>query len=308
MESEIFSPQIISSVDGMGFIPQNGFPTVFKDLLSRSVLNGGKRLRPKLLLLISEHLQLPLSSLLVYAKVVEWIHAASLCHDDVVDQATTRRGAPSINMLRGNKLAVLAGDYLLAQAIRQLVDLQNPTILTFAAQTIQELALGESLQLEMRENSAYDQEGLLQVASCKTGSLMGLTTAIPYAFSGASDGLCQQALQFGRHLGIAFQQIDDCLDFASTSLKDQFQDLKNGQMNFVLYALSQRHAEVFNYLGEDHIPDHVISGDNLKEAISEVKLMAHNHLLQASKLLDKMPGGRSPQLLRLLYLLEKREK
>ena len=297
MENILFTPTILQAIGNLSFVPNQGIPKVYAELFSKSVLSGGKRLRPKLLCLTAEHLSLSLDTVLPYAQVVEWIHAASLCHDDVVDQATLRRGLPSINCLAGNKLAVLAGDFLLAHAIRELTSMGNSAVLDLASKTIQDLAYGETLQLDLAQGADAQLEKLVEVARCKTGSLMGLAVAIPYLVSNHASW--QIAYQFGCRLGVAFQQIDDCLDFSMTSLKDHFQDLQNGQINFVLYALMQNETSDLEKLVADQ--------RKLQKAVEQTRALAWDSVAHALSLLEKLPGARSAQLEQVANFIIKRE-
>lgn len=305
MIQSILSEKIAKSLSGIDFSASQTFPSAFGELLSQSVLLGGKRLRPLLLLLVSEHLGLPLEKMAPYAKLVEWIHAASLSHDDVVDQATSRRGLPSINSLEGNKRAVLAGDYLLGQVIRELVDLGNPQILSLSAVAIQQLAQGEWLQLKMIEEKKFTLSQLIQVAEWKTASLMSLCCGIPYLWSEKND--VNLALNFGKFIGVAFQQIDDCLDFSKSSLKDQWLDLKNGQLNFVLFHLTQSNPKLFeSFFNGDFSPEY-LSLNEIQDAVCKVKAMAHENLQNAINLLNQLPGAKSQELSTLCHLIENRE-
>ena len=130
------------------------------DLLQQTVLIGGKRLRPLLTFLMGQFFGLDLDACELPARAIEQVHAASLSHDDVVDNASTRRGKPSINVVASNKKAVLAGDYLLANVIVDLATLNRPDVVSEMAQVIRDLAEGEWLQLDAAQNRAYTRESL----------------------------------------------------------------------------------------------------------------------------------------------------
>jgi geranylgeranyl pyrophosphate synthase len=264
-------------------------------LLERTVLLGGKRLRPLLNLLVGDFLGVDHKQLKVFAESIERVHAASLAHDDVIDEATERRGAPSINALAGNKRAVLAGDYLLADVIVKLSDLGNIAILREMSGVIQELSEGEWLQLEARETRKYSEEMLTKVASHKTASVMrfcALAPAHTLTIDAAKKETILNSLRnFGEYLGVAFQEIDDTLDYSENSQKDQGLDLKNGTINKVLYRwLSKNptlkaHYEAGNDLSFSDIEKTRASFD---DACAEIKQEALERLEKAQMELYKV--------------------
>ena len=175
---------------------------------------GGKRLRPALVVLSAGahgyqgtmHHQL--------AAVVEFIHTATLLHDDVVDESALRRGQPTANSLFGNAASVLVGDFVYSRAFQMMVEAGSMRILEILAEATNTIAEGEVLQLMNCHNPDIDEAGYLQVIRCKTAKLFEAATRIG-ALLGGADKVAEEAMaRYGAHLGTAFQLIDDVLDYS----------------------------------------------------------------------------------------------
>ncbi len=266
-------------------------------LLQRSVLVGGKRLRPLLTYLMADFLDIPPKDVKLLAETIELVHAASLSHDDVIDGATTRRGIPSINIQSSNKMAVLAGDYLLADVIIQLSRLNRPDLLHEMAKVIKDLTEGEWIQSDASKNRCYTREIIAEVACLKTSSVMSWCFVAPCLAKGLPENFINYARELGTHLGLAFQLIDDTLDFSENSNKDNLLDLDNGIVNAVLFELLELNPELKNrYLKGEKIAD-VWEPSHLEEAISMVRRNAEDHLVRCHQILDilcrEIPDGRS---------------
>ncbi|GAM22902.1 hypothetical protein SAMD00019534_060770, partial [Acytostelium subglobosum LB1] len=175
----------------------------------------GKRIRPTIILLLSRALgHLSATTQLSLAEICEMIHTASLVHDDVIDDAATRRDVPSINHTHSNKLAILCGDFLLARSSVILAGLKNHEVTELMATVISDLVEGEFMQIKSAGNSfdAYMKKTYLKTASLITNSCR--STAV---LAGADRAMIDLATDFGKHLGLAFQIVDDLLDFTSSS-------------------------------------------------------------------------------------------
>ena len=224
-------------------IPSKNCHEAVDDLLANSVLLGGKRLRPLLTYLFADFFGLDLANVDIPARAIEMVHAASLAHDDVIDEATHRRGAPSINIQASNKRAVLAGDYLLAAVIGELCTLENTALVSQMAWVIEELASGEWVQSDAVGSRLYTKEILDEIALKKTSSVMSWCAVAPALLASGSPIAIEKARSFGAHLGLAFQYLDDTLDFGGDSQKDTLLDLQNGQVNSVVYDWLILHPE-----------------------------------------------------------------
>ena len=203
---------------------------------------GGKRVRPALLLLVSKSLangqETPHA--LELAAVVEFIHTATLLHDDVVDESTLRRGRETANAAFGNAASVLVGDFLYSRAFQMMVkpnDLRVMEILSDATNTIAE---GEVLQLLNMNDPEVDEQSYLQVIRYKTAKLFEASTELGAILAKANVERQQEAAAFGRHIGTAFQLMDDLLDYtaeASQMGKNAGDDLREGKPTLPLIYL-----------------------------------------------------------------------
>ena len=257
-------------------------------ILSKSVLRGGKRLRPLLTFLVAHLFKVDFKIITPYARASELVHAASLSHDDVIDNATMRRGAPSINILASNKKAVLAGDYLLSSVIVDLCSAGNLELVHEMSLVIKDLSEGEWLQLDLIEDRNYTRELIREVAMKKTSSVMSYCSVAPAILSGADKATIELCREFGRHLGLAFQLIDDTLDYSGSSLKDQELDLKNGIVNAVVYEMFEKNPELFLRFKNGENLEEVVLNISFKEYSDLVTLEAHKHLEEAKIILEKL--------------------
>jgi all-trans-nonaprenyl-diphosphate synthase len=207
---------------------------------------GGKHLRPAIVLLISRatiteditarHRRL--------AEITEMIHTASLVHDDVVDESDVRRGVPTVHSLFGNRIAVLAGDFLFAQSSWYLANLNNLDVVKLLSEVIMDLATGEIQQGLNRFNTDLSTETYLQKSYYKTASLIANSSKAAGLISETSRETAEHLYNYGRHLGLSFQIVDDILDFTSstdTLGKPAGSDLKSGNLTApALYALEEK--------------------------------------------------------------------
>ena len=212
-------------------------------LLKRTVLRKGKRLRPILTHLMGNLLGLRPEEVKLYADSIELVHAASLSHDDVIDQAITRRGIPSINT-EGNKSAVLAGDFLLARVMSDLAVRGRRELVKEMGDVVASLSWGEWLQLEASRHRRYNREILEQIALHKTAAVMTWCIVAPAYMASFPPTLLEHCRRLGREFGLAFQWMDDILDFSPHSAKEPLLDLKNGLVNAVVYEHLDRHSEL----------------------------------------------------------------
>ncbi|KAI3431341.1 hypothetical protein D9Q98_004398 [Chlorella vulgaris] len=181
------------------------------------------------------------------AEITELIHVASLLHDDVIDSSGTRRGKKSLNAVVGNKVAILAGDFLLARASVSLASLQNSEAIMLMSQSLEHLVAGEILQLTADADEAASMDHYLRKTYCKTASLMANSCKAVAVLGGHSQADCHAASEYGRHVGLAFQLVDDIMDFTCTASemgKPGLNDLRSGLATApVLYA-AEEHAEL----------------------------------------------------------------
>lgn len=204
---------------------------------------GGKRLRPALLLLCCGALGYEGQQRFNMAAVVEFIHTATLLHDDVVDDSAMRRGSPTANARFGNPASVLVGDFLYSRAFQMMVDTQSMRIMAVLADATNIIAEGEVMQLMNMHNAGLDEAGYLQVIRSKTAKLFEASARVGAILSGASAPLEEACAQYGQALGTAFQVIDDVLDYtgdAAVMGKNLGDDLREGKATLPLIAAMQR--------------------------------------------------------------------
>ncbi len=249
-------------------------------LLKNTVLQGGKRLRPLLCFLVADLFGVTCDEINPYARAIELVHAASLTHDDVVDNATLRRGRPSINVASSNKKAVLVGDYLLADVIVSLSKRGNVKLVTEMAKIIKDLAEGEWLQLQMSEDKNYTKERITQIAKLKTASVMSWCTISPAILANASDDLVTLSRSFGNNLGMAFQLIDDAMDFRSAveADKDNNLDFANGIINSVVYELFINSQTLFKQYKSGETLNLFNYESELMAAVKTIRLNAKTYI------------------------------
>ncbi len=210
---------------------------------------GGKRLRPGIVLLISraispDGLLTPRHRRL--AEITEMIHTASLVHDDVVDEAATRRGVATVHSRFNHRVAVLAGDFLFAQASWHLANLDNLDVVKLLSRVIMDLADGEVRQGLFRYDTGQSFEAYIEKSYCKTASLMANSARAAGVLSDLPVERLEALYRFGRQLGLAFQVVDDILDFTGNDQqlgKPAASDLASGYLTApALYALQERPA------------------------------------------------------------------
>jgi len=175
---------------------------------------GGKRLRPMLVLLASGALEYRGSDHIQLAAVIEFLHTATLLHDDVVDVSNLRRGRPTANAEFGNAPSVLVGDFIYSRAFQMLVGLGDMGIMRLISDTTNTIAEGEVLQLTKAGDPDTDLEAYLQVITTKTAVLFGAATRGSALLANADADIAEHLYQYGLNLGIAFQLIDDVLDYS----------------------------------------------------------------------------------------------
>lgn len=202
---------------------------------------GGKRLRPTLLLLTARLFGATTDCALRLAAVVEMIHTATLVHDDVIDVAKTRRGRPSTNVVWGNHTAVLAGDWLYMQAFQVALRERNFHILDVLILLTQMMVEGELLQLERLDRIDNSETDYMELVDRKTASLFSACARLGAVAANAGEADENKLGEFAWNLGMAFQLVDDILDFTSTEKilgKPAGNDLREGKVTLpMIYAL-----------------------------------------------------------------------
>ncbi|MFS8775218.1 solanesyl diphosphate synthase [Synechococcus sp. O70.2] len=278
---------------------------------------GGKGIRPAIVLLIArattpdgeitpQHWRL--------AEITEMIHTASLMHDDVIDTATVRRGVSTVNTLFDNRVAVLAGDYLFGQAAWYLANLDNLEVVKLLSKVIMDLPEGEVRQSLTRFDPDVSLEEYLAKSFYKTASLISGSAKAAGLLSGVSPEVADRLFDFGCNLGIAFQIVDDLLDFtgsAETLGKPVGSDLIQGNLTApVLFALEefpQMRELILRELAEPQDLQQVLEWVYQSEGIPRSRQLARDYAQRAAEALQVLPDSEARQaLLQMVdYVLER---
>ncbi|HEX2827199.1 MAG TPA: octaprenyl diphosphate synthase [Burkholderiales bacterium] len=207
------------------------------------IAGGGKRLRPLLLVLSARACGYEGTHHHELAAVVEFIHTATLLHDDVVDESGLRRGRPTANALFGNSASVLVGDFVYSRAFQMMVGVENIEVLRVLADATNVIAEGEVMQLMNCRNADLDEQGYLQVIRYKTAKLFEAATRLGAVLGRSGPAIEQAMAAYGAHLGTAFQLIDDVLDYSGDQGvigKNVGDDLAEGKATLPLIYVMKR--------------------------------------------------------------------
>lgn len=216
--------------------------------LSQYIINsGGKRLRPMLVLLASRAFEYSGDQHINLAAVVEFIHTATLLHDDVVDASELRRGQETANALWGNEASVLVGDFLYSRAFQMMVDADSMRVMTVLADATNIIAEGEVMQLMNCNDPDTTELKYLEVIRCKTAKLFEAAARLGSILGGGTPEQESAIADYGMHLGTAFQLVDDALDYSATSAeigKNIGDDLAEGKPTLpLIYAMRKGSAD-----------------------------------------------------------------
>jgi all-trans-nonaprenyl-diphosphate synthase len=271
---------------------------------------GGKRIRPGIVLLISKAIA-PDGSLSPrhrrLAEITEMIHTASLVHDDVVDEAATRRGVATVHSRFNHRVAVLAGDFLFAQASWHLANLDDLEVVKLLSRVIMDLADGEVRQGLYRYDTGQSFETYLEKSYCKTASLIANSARAAGVLSELPPAQLDDLYRFGRQLGLAFQVVDDILDFTSSDQqlgKPAASDLASGYLTApALYALEERPGlarlieREFSQEGDLELALEMVRGC---EAIARSRALAEGFAREAYAAIEWLPPSDPRSALRAL--------
>ncbi len=270
---------------------------------------GGKRLRPALLLLCNRLFGPSTDCARRLAAVVEMIHTATLVHDDVIDVAKSRRGRPSSNMVWGNHVSVLAGDWLYMQAFQLALRERNFHILDVLISLTQMMVEGELLQLERMHQIDVTEADYMELVDRKTAGLFSACASLGATAARASEEAEANLREFAWNLGMAFQLVDDILDFTSTEKilgKPSGNDLREGKVTLpVIYALQdagpdERQAveTVISDGSYEHVPFmHIVHILDRYGAIERVYSRAHTFTEKSRLILATFPESASQRAL-----------
>ena len=287
------------------------FPAV-SEVTAYLLGGGGKRLRPALLLLSANYAGRKDRSAIRLAAVVELLHSATLIHDDVIDSAGTRRGRPSANARWGNHRSVLTGDWLYMQSFQMALEERNFHILDILIDLTQKMVQGELIQLEKIGRIDVTEEDALRLATYKTACLFSGCARLGAVLGRLEDEEEQALAEYGRNAGLAFQLVDDLLDFTASAQqlgKPVLSDLKEGKVTLpLIYAMENGHCEarelVARVLAEKEFdsvrPEMIVSLVHDSGALDRARCLAQDYAQRAKSCLN---GHRVSEYARALATL-----
>ncbi|MES2073097.1 MAG: octaprenyl diphosphate synthase [Pseudomonadota bacterium] len=262
---------------------------------------GGKRIRPVLVLLVANAYQYNGTHHHELAAIVEFIHTATLLHDDVVDESSMRRGRKTANALFGNAASVLVGDFLYSRAFQMMVSINNMQVMQILADATNVIAEGEVLQLLNMHNPDVTEERYLQVIRSKTAKLFEAAAQVGALIAGATPAQIEAAAEYGRSLGTAFQLIDDVLDYsgnASDIGKNVGDDLREGKPTLPLIYLMKNGTPQQRELvrtcieqGDESQFDAILSAITQSGALDYTKNEAHKAAASAAAAVSSLPDS-----------------
>ena len=314
-----FSPHVKEIDDALNQSLGARVPVV-ADIVRYSLLGAGKRIRPLLFVLSSHLCGYKGEDVYRLSTLFEYVHAASLVHDDVLDNADLRRRKPSVRQVWGNAAAVLGGDFLYSAASALAVECQNLELIRLLSDALKRMVEGQFLELEHTHNWKISKAEYMEIITAKTAALMRAACNSGAMVAGADEKTVQHLGDFGSNLGIAFQLMDDLLDYTSSEEvfgKPVGKDLKEGKITLPLvYFVSEleraeveRLAELFkSQKASDQDYQDLVRRVRVNGAIERVRSEASEYVARAGELLKLFPDSPVKQgLLELgAYILTRR--
>jgi len=263
--------------------------------------SGGKRLRPQLVLLSAAACGYTGDQHINVAAIIEFIHTATLLHDDVVDASDLRRGQDTANAVWGNEAAVLVGDFLYSRSFEMMVDVQSMRVMDILARTTNRIAEGEVLQLLNVNDPDVTEEKYIEVIEAKTARLFQAATQLGAVLAGQSDDVRVALAEYGSKLGTAFQIVDDVMDYQSERAvmgKNVGDDLAEGKTTLpLIYAMRDGAAaeraciaDAIKDSGLDNI-EKVMATINSTDALQKSLDTANIYATEAASCLQLLPAS-----------------
>jgi octaprenyl-diphosphate synthase len=314
-----FSPHLKEIDDALNQSLGARVPVV-ADIVRYSLLGAGKRIRPLLFVLSSRLCGYKGEDVYRLSTLFEYVHAASLVHDDVLDNADLRRRKPSVRQVWGNAAAVLGGDFLYSAASAIAVECRNLELIRLLSDLLKRMVEGQFLELEHTHNWKISKTEYMEIITAKTAALMRAACNSGAMVAGADEKTVQHLGDFGSNLGIAFQLMDDLLDYTSSEEvfgKPVGKDLKEGKITLPLvYFVSEleraeveRLAELFkSQKASDQDYQDLVRRVRVNGAIERVRSEASEYVARAGELLKLFPDSPVKQGLLELggYILTRR--
>jgi octaprenyl-diphosphate synthase len=289
------------------------------DVGEHILAGGGKRLRPALLLLVSQMLRYDGVRDVTYGAVVEFIHTATLVHDDIIDEADVRRGRTSINYRWGNNLTVLVGDYIFMHSMHIALGEGNLDVLRLLSNVTIRMIEGEILGLEFAGRTDLSSDDYFDVVGRKTAALFGACCRIPAYLVDMPEANAQALFNYGFNLGVCFQLIDDLLDYTSSTEvlgKPALSDLKEGKVTLpLILALPRataREREIVARVAatksfDDTDPNEILGIVNRYGTIEQTREYARDYASRARRALEPFPVSPAKETLEMAldFVLER---
>ncbi|MFU0825646.1 polyprenyl synthetase family protein [Clostridium sp.] len=265
--------------------------------INELIHSGGKMLRPAFVIISSHFGNYDGEKTKVLASVIEMLHMATLVHDDVIDDSKTRRGKETIQSKYGKDYAVYIGDFLFCACFKILASSSSLQSIKIDSNSMSRICLGEINQLNSMFDTKLSVKDYLNRISGKTAELFSLSLYTGASESGCSDALSKQFWKIGHNIGMAFQIIDDILDYVGTDdsiKKPAASDLKQGIFTLpFIYAAKKNRNAFKHYLGKESFSDEdikdIISLVNKYQGIENAKDVANKYTKKAFKLIDNLP-------------------
>ena len=268
---QLYFAQDMQAVDKLinSYITSNVTPVISE--LSNHLINaGGKRLRPLLTLAASDLCNYSGASHIKLAAAIEFIHTATLLHDDVVDESFQRRGKPTANILWDNQSSVLVGDYLFSKSFQLMVETGSLKVLSILADASSTISEGEILQLSAVRNIKTDESTYFKIIEGKTAALFAAATEVGAIISNVEDKEADALANFGKALGISFQITDDLLDYVGSEEvlgKNIGDDFKEGKVTLPLIKAISKSSKEEKRFWEEVINKGMQKSSDLEHAL-----------------------------------------
>src|SRR5690625_255058 len=281
---------------------------VLREASTQLLKAGGKRIRPVFVLLSGKFGDFNMDEIKTIAVSLELIHMATLVHDDVIDEASLRRGKPTIKHHYGNRVAMYTGDYILARALESITMIEKPAIHQSLSEAIVEVCIGEIEQIKDKYNTNQNIRHYLRRIKRKTALLIATSCKLGAISAGLSENHIRKLYKYGYYIGMSYQIIDDILDFTSTSKvlgKPSGNDLRQGNITLpVLIAMEDQHfaktiTDVFQNPSEisDEDVKGLINKINQSDVIEQSYQLSEKYLFKALEIIQDFPDHRAKHTL-----------
>lgn len=286
--------------------------TLINQLVQHITNNGGKQIRSIVILLIAKSLNYKKTEHIIIAALVECIHIATLLHDDVIDTASIRRGKITANIIFGNSASVLVGDFIYTKAFQMMTELKSLQILSLMANTVNIIATGEILQLTYCNNPNITINNYMKIIYNKTACLFEAASQTSAILANANIQQEQALSNYGKYIGVAFQLIDDILDYNTShtilSGKDIGNDLKEGKTTLpLLHAIHHSTPKEASFIrkaikkgNNRHLLNIILNTMQQYGSIEYTKKQAEKEINKAISCLNVLPPSPYKQALKTL--------